>query len=505
MRYLAVTDVVAGRKARGLPSATGWKALPCFACAIVILTFGASHLAADEPATGEAPRPALPVDLSVLLKGAEAWQHATPEARQQAVVLFRQYLPQVRDAVREPLHAHIQDKRAEAWEPIEDLIGWIACAGPFLLLLPLFHVRRYPGQIVTLFGYSALAAVLFSGTVLLFLIPLELLQSMWGELAVGVDPRLRMLDATFDLMDKNAEDFLSRDLPLQPALQQAADGSAASFVTLLLDNLAEVEQHAEAFAPVARLYRRIDYVFGSLPKIQCFIFAVLFVVPLYPIFKAIVQLPQRAAEGGRLEGWRVAKLTVRNWWREIVALLTLQLIFLVIAVINDVVLSTVAEPATEAMLNFLFAALDYLGTEAAPSFVLLYFSLAAVALFYLFNIVVMTAAIVLYLRAALRILRLRFHEKVPLRSHAAFWKWGSLALLWVQLLPVAFIYLAWPGIQQVFGWFVDADTPDYLGGMVIGGSLLLFGILLVFWLARGFRALLFLARYRAPTAQLAVH
>jgi hypothetical protein len=461
-----------------------WAALGVGLAALVLV-------AADEP-----PAPVVPPELETLLKGVQAWDNLPPETRQKAIEQFRGHLPDIRQEVEASMYAHLKARRADAWAPINKLIMGLVCAGPLLLLLPLFIARRHPGKLGTLFRYSALSALLFSMTVLLFSIPLLIFSEVWEELALGADPRLRSVQAAFDLMDQDAEDFLSRDLPLAPTLEQAASGGAESFATLLIDNLIEVRQQAEVLEPLVEVYRRLDWVFGSLPKVQCLVFAALFMMPLLPIFREIVLLPVHAAAGGAGEGRRVAKLALRKWWQEVLAILCLIGLFVVILIVNDMVLNIVAEPGTETMLDFLFVALDYLGHEARPALVPLYFSLLAAALFYLFNMVVMTVGLMLYLKAAHRVFRARFHDQVKLRSQRRFWGWGTVAVVWVQALPVLFIFLALPAIRGVFWAYENADPPSYLGGLVTAGALLFFGILLIFWLARGFKALMFLWRFR---------
>jgi hypothetical protein len=337
---------------------------------------------------------------------------------------------------------------------------------------------------------------MFSLTVVLFFIPLFAMSFIWEELAVGADPRLRTVGAAFDLMDEEAAEFLSRDFPLVATVEDLSDGSGESFVTQLLANLATVQRQAEVFDPLVDLYRRLDWVFGALPKLQCLIFAVLFVLPLYPVFKAIVLLPVHVAQGEAGEGRRVVKLALRNWGEEVLAILALIVLFLVLLIANDLVLNYVSGPSTEALLSFLFVTLDYLGHEPQPALGPLYFSLAAVALFDLFNMLIMTTGLLFYLGAAHRVFRARFHDKVPLRSQRRFWIWGTLAVIWVQALPVVFIYLALPAIGGLFWAYANADPPNYLGGLVTCGALLFFGIVFIFWLARGFRSLVFLWRFR---------
>lgn len=462
-----------------------------------------------EPPEAERDAPAAPIaipdEFKQLLQGAEAWNQLPPAARQIAVEKFRSQLPQIQENVEKSLYQRAKDKRSEAWGPINEIILLLICAGPLLLLMPLVLVWRYPGRLLTLILYSALSAVLFSLTVALFYVPLWAFSEIWEEIAIGMDPRLQTVHATFQLMDKNADSFLSRDLPIAETLEELDDGSLESFITILLNNLAEIEQQVEVFAPLVNLYRKLDWVFGSLPKLQCLIFTVLFVIPLYPVFRAIVLLPAHAAAGSEKEGMRVVTQTLRNWWREVCALLCLMALCLVALISSDTILSMVAEPTTETMLTFLFVALDYLGHAETPYLPLLYFALAAVGLYHVFVMAVTTIALVLYLSLAHRVFRLKFHEGVPLRDHRRFWGWGTAAMAWAQLLPLLFIYLSGPVVHAVFYSFVDAAPPEFLGGMVTGGALLFFGLVFVFWLARGFKALMFLLRYKIPVAHVAVH
>jgi hypothetical protein len=132
-------------------------------------------------------------------------------------------------------------------------------------------------------------------------------------------------------------------------------------------------------------------------------------------------------------------------------------------------------------------------TAASPSSVTLLISLAAVGVFLALNVAVVLMSTAFYLGKAHKILRARLHDRVPLRSHKRFFGWGTLALLWAQLLPLVFIAGAEKAVEKIFDRFGGED--ELLTAMVAAGLTLTVGFIVVFWAARGVRALAFLARY----------
>jgi hypothetical protein len=145
-----------------------------------------------------------------LLRGAAAWQDAPPRVRAQAIELFRQRVAELRQPVHERLEAAIRERQDADREPIWNFVGMLALAGPLLLVLPLFRWHVYPGRRLRLCFFSAVSAVLFSLTIALFCVPLALYLTLGEEVALSTDPRLRVLDASFDFLEEQGERCLGR-------------------------------------------------------------------------------------------------------------------------------------------------------------------------------------------------------------------------------------------------------------------------------------------------------
>src|SRR5678810_1302054 len=91
--------------------------------------------------------------------------------------------------------------------------GWIvsgvAACGVFLLLLPLFLIKRYPGRGALLFKYSALAALTFFVTINLFGGVLYGMRTVQGALSGYTNPSIAIAKGTFDTLDENADRYIT--------------------------------------------------------------------------------------------------------------------------------------------------------------------------------------------------------------------------------------------------------------------------------------------------------
>lgn len=457
-----------------------------------------------EPPADQAPAPhaEVHVDPALLQNGVDLWKQAPPEMKQKAVQLLRQRL----QAMREPIQARLAERVAEREQAADDRISAamarLAQLGWLLLLMPFLFMRRYPGKFVTLAWNSVLAACLFFITVHLFGVPLVMFFSVTLHVTEQLDPRLHAVDPAFDLIDRNAEYLLSNDLPIGPVLEQMESGQLEGFLTLLLDNLVELREQARVFEPLLHLWRRLEWLTGPLLHLQTVLVVATFLFSVYPVFVEIVRLPLRAAAGEDKSTRRILKLTLRNWWWEIVSVLAILPLFIILAIFLEVVLDTLSQVGTEAMLDYVIVTLEYLGQQARPAFWAIYLSLACVAFFFFFNTGVVVLASWFYLMRAQRVFRLRFHEKVPLRQYAPFWRQATLALAWVLVLPVLFTHLAVPWIHKVFVWLSRGPSPHYVAAQLVAGFLLVAGIVAVFRYVRGFAALRLLMTMHIPQARL---
>lgn len=469
-----------------------------------LLSLIAAGIVLAGPPDGEQPPPRAEVHLdpALLHNGVDLWQKASPEMKAKAVQLLRERLRAMREPIKARLAERVAEREQAADNRISAAMAQLAQLGWLLLLMPFILWRHYPGKFVTLAWNSLLAAGLFFITFHLFALPLVMFFSVTLNVTEQLDPRLHAVDPVFDLIDRNAEYLLQNNLPIGPALEQMESGQLDSFLTLLLDNLVALREQARVFVPLLHLWRRLEWLTGPLLHLQTLLIVTTFLFSVYPVFVEIVRLPLRAAAGEEKSTRRILKLTLRNWWGEIVSVLAILPLFVILAVLLEVVLDTLSQVGTEAMLDYVIVTLEYLGHEARPAFWGIYLSLACVAFFFFFNAGVAVLASWSYLTGAQRVFRLRFHEKVPLWEYAPFWRQATLALAWVLVLPVLFTYLAVPWIHKAFVWLSRGPSPHYLAAQLVAGFLLVAGILVVFRLAYGFAALRLLVTMHVPQARV---
>lgn len=476
-----------------------WRLAVGMSIVLMAATGTADSSRSDEPPSAEAH-----LDPALLQNGLDLWKNASPEARERAVLLLRERVARLREPMKQRLAQSVAEREQRADDRVLAAMNRFACMGLLLLLLiPFVYWRRYPGKFRTLAWHSLLAAVWFFVTVQLFGFPLMIFFSLTLHVTEQLDPRLHAVDPAFELVDRHAQELLSHDLPIGPVLAEMQSGRTESFLTLLLTNLVALRQQARVFEPLLEIYRRLEWLTGPLIHLQTLLVVAPFLFSVYPVFVEIVRLPLRAAAGEEPSTRRLLKQTLRNWWREIVAVVALLPLFLVLAIFLEVVLDGLSQVGIEAMLDYIVVTLEYLGTTSRPAFALIYLALACVGLFFFFNAGVVVLASWCYLTGAQRVLRLRFHEKVPLRQYVPFWKWATLALAWVLVLPVLFMHLAVPLIHGAFVSLSQGPDPHYLAAQVVAGALLVVGILLLFRVARGFQALRFLLTVWIPPARIA--
>jgi Na+/proline symporter len=107
---------------------------------------------------------------------------------------------------------------------------------------------------------------------------------------------------------------------------------------------------------------------------------------------------------------------------------------------------------------------------------------------------------VLFLGKVQKIFKRRFHDKVPLGLHKRFWGWGTLALVWAQVLPLIFVAVAESGIDKLIDKLTEgasAEAAPPWGAILLSGpAILVFGFIVVFWAARGLAAVKFVMKYK---------
>lgn len=419
------------------------------------------------------------------------------------LALLREVLRSQKDAVALRLEEKIAAKQDEKMATMSRLLGWLSLAGLLLLLLPLSLRRKYPGQEAMLFKYSALAAGVCVAAIFLFSRVLLLLRGIQGALSSVTNPQVAVIDATFQVLDDNVEDLVDvGPMLIEAPLAQVAAGEQDSLPMAILDNVSKINEDITIFKTIARQFEGVFAMFGYLPIVLTVVAVVLFVLSIKPVILEIVALPGRVAAGEARAG-DVVKEVFRTVGRELLATLCLIGTLVVVTVISGVMLTLAVEPAIEAFLAYVFTALMY--TIAAPEFskFAVYASVMGALMFLVLNVAAVLVTNVLFLGKAQKIFKRRFHERVPLSAHRRFWGWGSISLLWAQVLPILFVAGAREGIGALIDALTKGDDIPWSAVLLSGPAILVFGFVVVYWAARGLKAVSFLMKYRPQDAAAA--
>jgi hypothetical protein len=485
------------------------RALLCLALAIAVFAVparswaGAPEDPPPAPAGGPSPAPEHP-DAPTDGHGHEANGHAgaSPIDAKVYAAALRERLASIRTTAVAKLEAKIEASQGAQLDRISEILFYVALAGFLLLLSPLWLRRRFPGKTAVLFKYSALAAFTFAFAIVLFSVALLVLRESQNALGSQTNPKIAIVEGMFHALDDSAEELapLGPDL-IEPTLAQVAAGSDEPIQVLLLQNLQKLHERAKFFETVAGMIRGAGEIMGYVPILLSFLAVALFLRNFVPLMREIISLPARAATGEAHAGRRLLGQTLRQVGRELLVIVCFVVALLGVTVVSGFILAHVVAPAMSALLWFLISAFLYLQVQPDAATGLMLTSLIAVVVYLVLNVAIVTIASILFLAKIQKIFRGKFHAKVPLGAHARFWRWGALSFAWAEVLPFLFVLATAPAVVRIFERFLHGDDPSYLGAMLVSGAIFAVGLPVVFWAARGVKALVFLLRYKQAPAE----
>jgi hypothetical protein len=373
--------------------------------------------------------------------------------------------------------------------------------GLLLLLMPLIYARRYPGQFATLLKYSALAAVTFVVTVNLFGAVLFGMKTVQGAIGDSTNPSLAIAKGTFDTLDRNAEEYIVMGKELfVPTLEQLQGNSDEQPSVLILENGKKIVDQAQVFVAIAKMFKKLDFVFKILPIILFFVTMILFGLAIRPTLTAIIRLPMRAASGEAGVGREVTSAALRRVWGELQATLCTIAILAVLTVISGFVLGQIVGPALDALLGYFAMAVSYLQFVGGASAGLVFLALFGVVLFLVLNLASLIISMSSFLGKCQKIFQAKFNAGTPISNHKRFFKWGVPSVLLVQVFPWVFVAIAAKILDAVNNKLLtgtaDAASIPWTKLMLAGPLILVFGYIAMFWAARGIKAIGFLFGYK---------
>jgi hypothetical protein len=466
---------------------------------------GAEPAAAPTEAAEPAAAPTEGVDPAAPETAGEATDgEMTPEQRAEYAAALRQFVQEIRARVLGKITAKIQAKQEEKLDRMAAIISVLALSGVFLLFMPFHLRRRYPGRMGHHFKYSALAALLFFLTVVLFSFVLFAMRGAQTALGEYTNPQVRLVSSTFDLIENKAEDMAEvGPLLIEPTLQSLNEETDSPVLVIMLENIQKLKNDVSVFTSVGRFVKKLDWLFGMLPILFTGLAMILFARMAWPTLAEIIRLPESAAEGRRGAVGHAVRLTLRSVWAEAKATLCVVGVLLALTLLAAFLLGFVLEPAIEIFMAYLAVAFLYIQVDANASSFWILFSLMGSVLFLVLNLAVIVLTTLFFLAKSQKILQGRFRKGVPLGIHRRFWRWGTLGAIWAQLLPVLYIAVA----VKAIGWFVEKSAERFLDPqnpadsnwpfvLASGPALFLVTFLLIFWIGRGVSALRFLATYK---------
>lgn len=373
--------------------------------------------------------------------------------------------------------------------------------GLLLLLVPLFTAKKYPGKSGVLFKYSGLAALVFFLTVNLFGGVLVAMRTTQAALGSATNPSLAIAAATFDTLDRNAEEYIDMGKELfVPTLEQLRGNSDEQPSVLLLENGQKVIPSAKVFVGVAKMFKKLDFVFKILPIVLFGVTMILFGLAIRPTLIEIIKLPMRAASGEAGVGREVTRKAMRRVWGELLVAVCTIGVLAVLTVLSGFVLGQIVSPALDALLGYFSRAVQYLQFVEGASSGLVFLTLFAVILFLVLNLAALIVSMSFFLGKCQKIFQAKLNEGTPLREHARFFQLGIPALLFVQLFPWLYALVADKVLRAIdhslLDGVSDASQVSWNKLLLAGPVFLVLGFVLLFWAARGFKAIGFLAGYK---------
>jgi hypothetical protein len=414
---------------------------------------------------------------------------------------FRKIVALVKKVVLGKMEAKMARSAAKKMSQFSLGIFCFSLLGFGLLFVPLALRKKYPGKGSVLFKYAALAAVTFFLTVNLFGGVLYGMKTAQGALGDKTNPSLAIASGTFDTLYDNADDYITMGKELfVPTLMQLEGNSDEQPAAIMIQNGIKIVHGAKVFVSIAKMFKKLNVVFAVLPIILFCVTMILFGLAIRPTLTEIVKLPMRAAAGEAGVGRDTTKLAIRRIWSEVLATLCTLGVLTVLTFVSAAVLGQIVKPALDALLSYFSLSVTYLQFVDAPSSGIVFLTLFSVVLFLALNLATLILSMSFFLGKCQKIFQARFNDHTPVATHKRFFQWGIPSVLFVQLFPLAFVFVAGRALDKIneslLAGIKDADAVPWAKILLAGPFFLVVAYALMFWGARGVKAMTFLFSYK---------
>jgi hypothetical protein len=414
---------------------------------------------------------------------------------------FRSLVRLVKAKVLPRLEKKMAKKQAKRMKNFTFIVVGFSGLGVLLLFAPLALRRRYPGQGAMLLKYSALAALTWIVTVNLFGGVLYGMRSAQGALSGLTNPQLAIAGGVFDTLDTNAEDYIIVGKELfAPTLEQLKGNSDEQPAATLLANGQKIIGDGKVFLSMAKMFKSVDWLFAFLPIVLLGVTLLLFVLAIRPTLIEIIKLPTRVAAGDASAGRDVMRSSMRRVVGELWATVCTVAILTVLTLMSAFVLGQIVGPALDALLAYFSLSVTYLQFKDGASSGLVFCTLFGVIFFLVMNLATLILSMAFFLGKSQRIFQAKFNAGTPLANHKRFFAWGIPSVIFVQLFPLGFLVVAEKALaainDKLMAGVTSAEAVNWKALLLAGPLFLVFAYIVVFWAARGVKAIRFLQAYR---------
>ncbi|MBA3539552.1 MAG: hypothetical protein H0T79_07970 [Deltaproteobacteria bacterium] len=414
---------------------------------------------------------------------------------------FRKAVRIVKKIVLGKMQQKIAKKADQRMATFSRIVFVVSLLGFLLLAMPLVLRKKFPGQMRVLFKYSALAAVTFVITVNLFCAVLFGLRTAQGALSNYTNPSIALAGGTFDTLDRNADDYLVMGKELfAPTLEQMRNHPDEQPAVLLLENGQKIVKDAKVFVSLAKLFKKVDFVFSVLPIVLTIVTLILFVLAIKPTLLEIVRLPTLATCGDADVGRAVVMSSLRRIKGELFATICTIGVLTVLTIVSAIVLGQIVGPTLDVLLGYFSTAVSYLQFAEGASSALVFATLFGVILFLILNLAAIILSMAFFLGKTQKIFQAKFNEGTPIATHLRFFRWGIPSVFLVQLFPWVFVLIGQALLgtvnDRLLAGVTDARTVPWTKLLLFGPAVLVVGFVTLFWAVRGLKAIGFLARYK---------
>lgn len=398
--------------------------------------------------------PPLPQDLAQLEATVEGWNTATPEER----AAYGRWFLVALEANRAQMH-HALRARSDARHHAVSLwlsrifMVLIGCSF-LLLLLPLIYWRRYKGRRRRFTAYCLLAAVLLAFTFFVFQVLVVGVARASSGIVGAVNPQQPMLDAALDHAETHLETWIQPPgeggVPLGPTMDDMRDPGEGDFVSRFVDNLRYLD--LEALTRVAQATQVVYVLLGFGPNVGALLITVVFLLTMGFVFRALLVLPFRGAEGETRAGRAATKLALRSLWRELLAVMVFTFSLTIPSVCLHFSVRYMAYGLFDGMMEQTVSLVDYTGRlTSAPAETQLTLGMLALPVMLLIIVGVFLASVVGYTVWARRITQLRFHRGVRFKEHGGFFRSAWARVFRIQWALALVMFFGIPAVVALTG------------------------------------------------------